>query len=92
MKSRLTFGGAFINESVFIDDPSDTYQADFDVDEFLTLEVRKKILVITPEKLTYLLRHYPELGKSIGLLIYDEGHQFDNGVRGVCLEISKMHL
>ena len=78
---------AFINESVAIDDPSDAYQQDFDIEQFLTLGVRKKILVITPEKLTYLLRHHPELGKNIGLLIYDEGHQFDNDIRGVTYEL-----
>lgn len=78
---------AFADESVFIDDPSDVYQVDFDVVQFLELGVGKKILVITPEKLTYLLRYSPELAKSIGLLIYDEGHQFDNGIRGVTYEL-----
>jgi POLQ-like helicase len=29
----------------------------------------------------------PELAASIGLIIYDEGHQFDSGARGVTYEL-----
>lgn len=41
----------------------------------------------TPEKLLYVLRHEPALADSIGLVIYDEGHQFDSGIRGVTYEL-----
>src|SRR6202012_4333295 len=44
-------------------------------------------LVVTPEKLLYVIRHNPELADSIGLIIYDEGHQFDSGTRGVTYEL-----
>jgi len=47
----------------------------------------KQIVVVTPEKLLYVLRHNPELADSIGLVIYDEGHQFDSGNRGVTYEL-----
>ena len=45
------------------------------------------VLVSTPEKLVYLLRHNPELANEISLVIYDEGHQFDTGQRGVTYEL-----
>jgi superfamily II DNA/RNA helicase len=34
-----------------------------------------------------MIRHAPELADSVGLLIYDEAHQFDSGVRGVTYEL-----
>ncbi|MCF8474594.1 MAG: DEAD/DEAH box helicase [Emcibacter sp.] len=45
------------------------------------------VIVSTPEKLVYLLRHEPVLAEKIGLLILDEGHQFDTGQRGVTFEL-----
>jgi len=75
---------AFYDESVSVDELSDVLQIDFKVN---TLLRRNQILVVTPEKLLYVLRHSPEVGKAIGLLIYDEGHQFDNGIRGVTYEL-----
>lgn len=47
----------------------------------------KTIIVATPEKFVYLLRKHPELTDKIGLLIFDEGHQFDTGERGVTFEL-----
>jgi superfamily II DNA/RNA helicase len=47
----------------------------------------KQIIVLTPEKLLYVLRHNPELIDAVGLVIYDEGHQFDSGQRGVTYEL-----
>jgi POLQ-like helicase len=75
---------AFRNEPVTIDEFSDVSQGDFDIQAVLH---GKHILVLTPEKLVYILRHNPELAPKIGLLIYDEGHQFDNGIRGVTFEL-----
>lgn len=48
---------------------------------------QKQIVVLTPEKLLYVLRHSSELVDEIGLVIYDEGHQFDSGQRGVTYEL-----
>jgi len=66
--------------------------------EFLTSEQEshdfdsKSIIITTPEKLVYLMRHEPELAKNIGLLIFDEGHQFDTGRRGVIYELLVAYL
>ena len=76
--------GAFLNESVYIDELSDVLQADFEIRELLG---RKQVLVVTPEKLIFMLRHAPEIAENIGLLIYDEGHQFDSGTRGITYEL-----
>jgi POLQ-like helicase len=78
---------AFADESVYIDDPSDVYLVDFDVNTFLEFGGRKKLLIATPEKFTYLLRQSRELAQAVGLVIYDEGHQFDNGTRGITYEL-----
>lgn len=58
--------------------------ANFDVSDY---QWNKQILVITPEKLLYVLRHVPELATHVGLLVFDEGHQFDNGIRGITYEL-----
>ncbi|KIX12689.1 DEAD/DEAH box helicase [Dethiosulfatarculus sandiegensis] len=44
-------------------------------------------MVVTPEKLVYVLRHTPELASHVGLLVFDEGHQFDSGTRGITYEL-----
>lgn len=75
---------AFNNEQVDVDELTDVLQADFD---FENLSANKKILITTPEKLLYILRHNSEIGHNIGLLILDEGHQFDSGIRGVTYEL-----
>lgn len=81
---KNSFVEAFHNENVSVDELSDVLQADYAIDEFLG---RKQVLVVTPEKLIYVLRHTPELAENIGLLIYDEGHQFDSGTRGITYEL-----
>lgn len=75
---------AFRDESVNVNELSDVLQTDFEIEQILT---GQQILVVTPEKLVYVLRHAPELAGKIGLLIYDEGHQFDSGTRGVTYEL-----
>lgn len=85
------FKEAFRDENISVDELTDVLQPDFDFDFLLTesFEIleQKRILVVTPEKLLYVLRHTPELADSIGLVIYDEGHQFDSGTRGVTYEL-----
>ncbi len=75
---------AFQNEPTKVDELSDVLQADFDIAELLG---HQQILVITPEKLVYVLRHAPELARHVGLLVFDEGHQFDSGTRGITYEL-----
>lgn len=75
---------AFHNEPTKVDELSDALQTDFEIAELLG---HQQILVVTPEKLLYVLRHAPELAAHIGLLIFDEGHQFDSGTRGITYEL-----
>ena len=48
---------------------------------------RPGILILTPEKLDYLLRQQPKLADATGLIVYDEGHLFDDSTRGVKYEL-----
>lgn len=81
---KNSLAGAFRNEPVNVDELSDVMQGDFEIAELL---VGKQILVVTPEKFVYVLRHSPELAANIGVLIFDEGHQFDSGTRGITYEL-----
>lgn len=78
---------AFQGENVSIDEPSDALQNDFNAVDDFDLDSNSLILIVTPEKLMYMLRSMPELAAEIGLIVYDEGHQFDNGIRGVTYEL-----
>lgn len=74
----------FANDPVTINELSDALQQDFDIADFHT---GNQILISTPEKFLYLLRHHPELASRIGVAIFDEGHQFDSGTRGITYEL-----
>jgi helicase len=50
------------------------------------------VLVITPEKLDYLLRQDRDFFTTVKLVIVDEGHLLDSDVRGVRLEILLQRL
>ncbi|MDA0382939.1 DEAD/DEAH box helicase [Vibrio owensii] len=86
---------AFVDENITVNQLSDVLQIDrFDTELFSQLFTNESspskqstVIVATPEKLVYLLRHLPGLCKKIALVIYDEGHQFDSGVRGVTYEL-----
>ena len=75
---------AFHNEPTKVDELSDALQTDFEIADLLG---HQQILVVTPEKLLYVLRHAPELAAHVGLLVFDEGHQFDSGTRGITYEL-----
>lgn len=47
----------------------------------------KTVLVLTPEKLLYLLHQRDDLMDRIGLIIFDEGHLFDDLQRGTSYEL-----
>ena len=81
---RGDLAAAFADDAISIDEVSDAYQYDFELDE---LVARESVMIVTPEKLLYLLRRTPELADSIGLIIYDEGHQFDGMTRGPTYEL-----
>ena len=75
---------AFHNEITKVDELSDALQKDFEISELLG---HPQILILTPEKLLYVLRHAPELATNVGLIVFDEGHQFDSGTRGITYEL-----
>ncbi|MET4841521.1 helicase [Bradyrhizobium japonicum] len=75
---------AFAGENVALNEATDSFQEDLTIEALWT---QRTILIVTPEKLLYLLRRTPELAQHIGLVIYDEGHQFDSGGRGVTYEL-----
>ncbi len=86
---------AFAGEDILINQLNDVPQVD-DFDKTLFAQIfdyssidnpNLSIVVSTPEKFVYLLRHKPELADQISLVIYDEGHQFDTGQRGVTYEL-----
>lgn len=81
---KNSLAGAFHNETTKVDELSDALQTDFEIAELLG---HQQILVVTPEKLLYVLRHSPELAAHVGLLVFDEGHQFDSGTRGITYEL-----
>jgi POLQ-like helicase len=81
---RESLAKAFRDEPVEVNELSDAFQQDFDLAELVS---NFNVLVVTPEKLVYVLRHLPELADRVGLLVFDEGHQFDNGARGVTYEL-----
>lgn len=76
---------AFRNDdNVIVKEFSDVQQNDY---YFELVNTSKYIIVLTPEKLFYILRHSSELINAIGLIIFDECHQFDTGKRGVIYEL-----
>jgi len=77
---------AFENENIKVNEFTDVLQMDININEIMDGN-EKNIFISTPEKLYYLLKQFPELANKIGLLIYDEGHQFDSGTRGVIYEL-----
>lgn len=75
---------AFAGENVVLNEATDSFQQDLSIED---LWAQRTILIVTPEKLLYLIRRTPELAQHIGLVVYDEGHQFDSGARGVTYEL-----
>lgn len=56
--------------------------------ELATLEsINKKVFVMTPEKLAYILKHNQKITESIGMIIFDEAHLFDDESRGTDYEL-----
>ncbi|NMF98941.1 DEAD/DEAH box helicase [Aromatoleum toluolicum] len=82
---------AFKGEDVKVNELSDALQLDF-VDQLAELfgqdaPATRHLMVLTPEKLLYVLRQEPSLVTHIGMVVYDEGHQFDTGPRGITYEL-----
>lgn len=75
---------AFANE-VIINQFSDVLQEDFSFD--LSNLFKKRIIICTPEKLSYIMHHQEDIIDNIDLFIFDEGHMFDDGSRGALYEL-----
>lgn len=74
------------DKSIHIDELSDILQQEeLSIDRFI--ENEKIIIIATPEKLIYLLRKRTDLAEQIGLIIFDEGHLFDEPSRGITYEL-----
>ncbi len=87
----VSLGQDLSGEDIKVNELSDALQIDFveQVAELLgsALPVTSYVLVLTPEKFLYVLRQSPQALKYLGLVIYDEGHQFDTGGRGITYEL-----
>lgn len=75
---------AFAGENISLNEATDSYEMDLSIEELLE---QRTVLIVTPEKLLYMLRRNPELASEIGLIVYDEGHQFDSAARGPTYEL-----
>lgn len=76
---------AFAGEPVHVDELTDALQVDYSLES--ANEADFTVLVATPEKTQYMLRHSPEIAERVGLTIYDEAHLFDDTSRGVNYEL-----
>lgn len=85
LRSKFRADGYHVNQL------SDALQQDYrlDLSDFLILgiDTAPHVVVLTPEKLLFILRQETEFVSNVGLVIYDEGHQFDSSGRGVAYEL-----
>ena len=80
---------AFGND-VTINQFSDVLQNDFE--NLFLGDIKRQILICTPEKMNYILHHDLLFINAIDLFVLDEGHMFDNGGRGAMYELLVTHL
>ena len=64
-------------------DIPETSEVDLAISETIT----KKIFIMTPEKLAYILKHNIEIIENINMIIFDEAHLFDDEARGTDYEL-----
>lgn len=76
------------NDKIHVNEVSDVMQMDL-VDVLLNESetVEKQIFVVTPEKLLFILRQNILFIANIGVIIFDEGHLFDDVSRGITYEL-----
>lgn len=78
--------GHFVNdEEVFISEIFDLPEIPQDFSIFNDGE--KRVFILTPEKLLFLLRNHQSFINEIGLCIFDEAHLFDDPSRGTNFEL-----
>lgn len=74
---------SFHNEAQ-INQISDVLQDDY---ESQNADNENKIIICTPEKLSYIIHHQNDYLDSIDLFVFDEGHMFDDRTRGASYEL-----
>lgn len=86
-----SLNAAFAEDDVKVNELTDALQMDFMAEIAAIMggdaPDSRFVLVLTPEKLLYVLRQEAALAALIGLVAYDEGHQFDSGPRGIVYEL-----
>ena len=58
-----------------------------EIEATMSITIGKKILVMTPEKLAYIIKHNKEIIENINMIVFDEAHLFDDEVRGTDYEL-----
>lgn len=74
------------DDNIQISEISDLLQTDYILEDIFNPE-RKTVVVTTPEKFLYIIRQDESIIDSIGQLIFDEGHLFDDEERGATYEL-----
>lgn len=74
----------FKNEEVSLNKISEELVAN--LTEFSFVE-KPSILIVTPEKLLFMLSHNQQAFSDLSMIIFDEAHQIDNGMRGITFEL-----
>ena len=72
------------NRSVKIDELNDILNEE---NIFILENDVKTVMILTPEKFMYILKKQKEIIDEIGLIVFDEGHIFDEWQRGVNYEL-----
>lgn len=73
------------DENIRIEQLSDVLRADdFIINPDLNI---KSVVVVTPEKLMYMIRQQEEIVNTIDQIIFDEAHLFDDSHRGIQYEL-----
>lgn len=74
------------DDNIQISEISDLLQTDYILEDLFNPE-RKTVVVTTPEKFLYIIRQDESIIDSVGQLIFDEGHLFDDEERGATYEL-----
>lgn len=74
------------DDNIQISEISDLLQTDYILEDLFNPK-RKTVVVTTPEKLLYIIRQDESIIDSVGQLIFDEGHLFDDEERGATYEL-----
>lgn len=74
------------DDDIQISEISDLLQTDYILEDIFNPD-RKTVVVTTPEKFLFIIRQDESIIDSVGQLIFDEGHLFDDEERGATYEL-----